>query len=611
MSDTGELMAKLGLDKSEFVASLKDIGNDVGELKRGLAELGLALGAGEALHLFQEMAERAEDLRNTARALGLNSEELQSLNYIARETGLGEDGMARALLRVNVAADAASNAHSTQARALTALGISTEQFQSLDPAGRLELLAKAAHSSTDEHKAFAAVTEILGAKLAPWATTALEELADKGLGGVEAAARSAGQVMSEETIAKAAELNEKVMELVTMAKNSATWLVGTFVEIGQGLGIVAAKVVNTVQGIETSYDGMADRATKVVEKQEKIIAAVAATKAQTDSLAAAQQKYAERKMSDDEKIEVHLQNAMGYMNAIGHAEAGSADSVAAKLGLLKEQNAMLDITSRQEAEAAKNQETWAKSVAALWDRQNKAAFDALTTEQKIAVVTKQIAADKAAIAQADEGSNAWIAASNKLLDDQATLEKLVGEAAKATTAQYNAQAGGIERIVSGVEAVQELGRTAGTDAYIKNFGGVDIGKPKTAADLANVSDDVLAALVGQDQAKIAKLEAGKATAGIAEAATNFAGRSIAESMVQMEIAAAQQLLTQRAGLRAGTITPANYGGDLTTFDAALASANGTAPAPNAQLSAINAALQTISAKLPNLTATPVPVTVTN
>ena len=67
----------------------------------------------------------------------------------------------------------------------------------------MEAIANAQANATDKAAAYNAVSRILGEKAGPALQEVLQNLAGpKGYGGLEAAAERAGEVMSEETIAK-------------------------------------------------------------------------------------------------------------------------------------------------------------------------------------------------------------------------------------------------------------------------------------------------------------------------------------------------------------------------------------------------------------------------
>ena len=593
MSDTGELMAKLGLDKSEFVANLNECMNDVKGFNEVLGELGIGLGFGAALEEMKQLAERAKDIENTARALNLTTAELQALNYVADETGLGQDKMQMALVRVNVAADACTDSHSKQAKALAELGINTEEFQSLDSAGRLELIAKAAAEATDKHAAFNAVTEILGARLAPWATTALEELAEKGLGGVIANAQSMGQVMD----AGVAPILTRTINNFEALKN-ATENVFSRVLAGAQLlmdyvGYIGAKIdgwfhgrnvtIDDLREFEASMAKVKDHTDAVAEKTQVI----AATTAQLREIEAAIEKYKLSRMTMEEQIEYHLTMQEAATKAMDEAAPGSTQQAAAKLEIFKQQAAIDKLDAEQRAAAdkaqkaaddarAKAQDEWSKAVEALWAKQDKARYDAETHAQRVLDLTQQIKDLEDAIAVDGENSTQGLKDQAKIIDLNTELTKEQVAADKDALDAINAQNAALQAQATLLGAITHTGT-----AYSQ----------QSTANLQFVAQN-LQSTIGRRSA--ADWESGVYLAADFDSVLQDAKAQLQQ--VNAELAARQNAASLTATY--GSAAAAQMIGPDEYARLEALNTNTTAPS-NDQLSTIAASLQTIQKTLTN------------
>lgn len=106
-------------------------------------------------------------------------------------------------------------------------------------------------------------------KIAPRLTGVLQDLATKGLDGVIDSAKMAGQVIDGETRKKFADFADQIGALKGRLETFGATLLGGFFKLGEGIGAVAAKVVNTLQGIPTDYSALNETANKVAVAIEK------------------------------------------------------------------------------------------------------------------------------------------------------------------------------------------------------------------------------------------------------------------------------------------------------------------------------------------------------
>jgi hypothetical protein len=177
--------------------------------------------------------------------------------------------MARALRNVQLRTEEAIKGNKSYGDAFVQLGINVNEFKKLKTEEKLEAIAIAQSKATDKAAAYNAVSRILGEKAGPALQEVLQNLAGpKGYGGLEAAAKRAGEVMSKETIAKmdaaadkiesfkrqmtvlAAEVLVKVIPILKMMSNGFGFIgdmvgvaASNALSFGQALGSVISAVV--------------------------------------------------------------------------------------------------------------------------------------------------------------------------------------------------------------------------------------------------------------------------------------------------------------------------------------------------------------------------------
>jgi hypothetical protein len=221
------LLAKFGVDTKSLENGLRKADKHVSVFRRSMAKAGAVLRSfGPAIGGigFTAMARSAINLgskiSDMAVQLNIGATELQVLEFAAREAGVEVSVMERALRNVQLRTQEAINGNKSYGKAFERLGIDINEFNKLPTEKKLEAVAIAQKEATDKAAAFNDVAIILGQRAGPAMQEVLQNLAGpKGYGGLEAAAKRANEVMSDETIAemdKAADTIESFKRKITV-----------------------------------------------------------------------------------------------------------------------------------------------------------------------------------------------------------------------------------------------------------------------------------------------------------------------------------------------------------------------------------------------------------
>jgi len=238
------ITAKLGLDTTAFkrgmAKSQKSVNNFV---KNGIAKFGALAGAAGLGMMTRAAIDLGSKISDLAIQLNIGTTELQVLDFAAREAGVGTEIMARALRNVQLRTEEAIKGNKSYGDAFKMLGIDIVAFKKLAVEEKMEAIAKAQSNATDKAAAYNAVSRILGEKAGPALQEVLQNLAGpQGYGGLEAAAKRAGEVMSKETIQKMDDAADKIesfkRRMTVMAAEVLTKVVPALGIFSNGLGFI-------------------------------------------------------------------------------------------------------------------------------------------------------------------------------------------------------------------------------------------------------------------------------------------------------------------------------------------------------------------------------------
>ena len=238
------IQTDLSLDTTRFQRGLakseKGIKNFV---SNGIKQFGALAGAAGLGAMAKSAIDLGSKISDMAVQLNIGATELQVLEFAAREAGVEVSVMERALRNVQLRTQEAINGNKSYGKAFERLGIDINEFNKLPTEKKLEAVAVAAKNAADQAAAFNDVAIILGQRAGPAMQEVLQNLAGpKGYGGLEAAAKRANEVMSDETIAKM----DKAADTIESFKRKMTVLsaevlgkvIPAFSIFGNGLGSV-------------------------------------------------------------------------------------------------------------------------------------------------------------------------------------------------------------------------------------------------------------------------------------------------------------------------------------------------------------------------------------
>lgn len=324
-----KLIAQLGLDYSEFETKIGGASKLTSAFDGVLGKVGLGLGAGAVIAFFDSVISRGGELQDLSEQLGVTTDSLQSLDFMTKQAGVSTEALHMVYGKLTVAGAEAADKTTSSAKALAALAISSKDFNDASPDRKLEMVAKASAAAEDKQAAFAAVSDLLGAKIAPRLTSVLKELAEKGLDGVTKSAKEAGQVMSKETIRRLDELGDSASALKDKVKVMGSTVIGVALAIGEAIGTIfngkmgenlgklMALDQNTAEGIATDFESVFERSARAADKLDVAVqsvwVAMQGTEAKADDLKKldeARAKLKERELSDNDKINMWLDKVL-------------------------------------------------------------------------------------------------------------------------------------------------------------------------------------------------------------------------------------------------------------------------------------------------------------
>jgi len=240
-----EIKSEISLSTTKFQRGLaksqKGINNFAANAIRKFGAIAGAAGLGMLARSAIDLGSKISDM---AVQMNIGTDQLQTLEFAAREAGVGVDIMARALRNVQLRTEEAINGNKSYGDAFTRLGINIKEFKKLNVEKKMEAIAIAQSKATDKAAAYNAVSRILGEKAGPALQEVLQKLAGpQGYGGLEAAAKRAGEVMSKETIAKMDAAADKIesfkRRMTVMAGEVLAKVIPAFQMFFGGLGSVS------------------------------------------------------------------------------------------------------------------------------------------------------------------------------------------------------------------------------------------------------------------------------------------------------------------------------------------------------------------------------------
>lgn len=207
-------MAK-GADK--LAAKVEAAKKTVGGIGKGFATVGkyaavaggAAIAAGAAVFaLAKQSEEAADDIQNTANALGISTKALQEYRYVGIQAGLTTEDMDSALTKLtkNLGKGGAEVDN-----ALYQIGVTADQLKAAGPDKSLEIIAEGFKNVKDPSVKAAVAMQLFG-KSSVRMVNALESGA-AGIGDLRQQAEDIGYVMGGDTLKNAGDFNDTLDKL--------------------------------------------------------------------------------------------------------------------------------------------------------------------------------------------------------------------------------------------------------------------------------------------------------------------------------------------------------------------------------------------------------------
>ena len=196
--------------------------NFANQLKGMFSGLGGIIGAGSFAIMAKGAIDAGSRISDLSTQLRIGIEELQALQFAARQAGVSSSMLERALVNLQQRSVEAAAGNRSYAEAFERLGIDVQKFIALPQEQKMEQIARAQAKAADSNQAYADVATILGQRAGPALQEVLGRLADEGFPRVAEQAVEAGQVMSSET----AIALDKAADEIEMFKNRITVAIG-------------------------------------------------------------------------------------------------------------------------------------------------------------------------------------------------------------------------------------------------------------------------------------------------------------------------------------------------------------------------------------------------
>lgn len=269
--DTGPLDEfNEGIDDSKGL--LDDMKGRAGGLMDQLAKLNqvweltsrVATGAWDVFKgLTTSIAEQGAALSDTSAQVGINTTELQRLQYAAEMTGSSADTVNKALLEQSkIMREASLNSGAPFNVALQEIGLSIKDIQNLDPAARFGTIGEALGKVSDQGRQSALSLALFGGEGAKILPLALEGTA--GIRAMGDEAQRLGFVLGEEVVAQGAAFDDTMLTIgkqVQSVKNDiGAALMPTIAKlagelstwISQNKELIAENVKGFIEGLITA-----------------------------------------------------------------------------------------------------------------------------------------------------------------------------------------------------------------------------------------------------------------------------------------------------------------------------------------------------------------------
>lgn len=219
-----EARGRLSLDGKPFTDAIKQVGQDAESMmKNKMDEIGKSIKQAFTVTAIANYAkgimDAADQADNLSKRLGVSAETAQSLDVVAKRSGLSISDFEGALLKTTKAATEAQAGNKQLSAAFDTLGISIDDLASLSPEQLFEKVAKAMSDNKGDAEVLAAAYDVIGTKSGPKLQSVLIELGEKGFAKLNEEMLAANQIMSSETVKTWDDFGDKLEDALRATQN--------------------------------------------------------------------------------------------------------------------------------------------------------------------------------------------------------------------------------------------------------------------------------------------------------------------------------------------------------------------------------------------------------
>ncbi len=214
-SSMGEIKNKVAESMKGVTESVDSVNEHIKGMQDAFAAISeLAIGGviGEQiLDMGKDFAETAETISNTARMVGMSTDQVQELGFAAEQSGASSDDMSIAMRKLSLMMLEARGGMQSAVSAFRNVGLSMADLRNSSPHEILMKVADAYSRTADNALKSANAQQLFGRS-----GTVLIPMLDQGSQGLDAMAAKAhdlGVVLDQETIERGEQASEKFKEI--------------------------------------------------------------------------------------------------------------------------------------------------------------------------------------------------------------------------------------------------------------------------------------------------------------------------------------------------------------------------------------------------------------
>ena len=356
------IVAYFGGDTSGLEKAAARAEGVVGSFQSALGKIGITLGATAVLGFFKTVVDNVSRIDDMSKALGLSTDAVQTFEYALQKAGGRSQDIQTLFQQVNRSLDELAAGNEKTAESFRKLGLSQADLVGIPLEEALQKVAAGYVENKKEAGAYSAVIDIVGNRSAKLMGI-LEDLGTNGFSKLKKEAEDAGILIREETIARVDELGDRITAAGKTVVRFGAEVVSFFTKATDGLGGVAAAIVNDFTGIETAWDAF-----KPAQKAEQAVAAFGAVEAKLKGTGATLKDFiafneAEAKR-EIERLEMQgrardkINKMLDLANAYLAEAAKYGNNTKEQLDYVAKANDMILQVDKEKLKVAENKQKW-------------------------------------------------------------------------------------------------------------------------------------------------------------------------------------------------------------------------------------------------------------